>query len=98
MRIPDKSCGLSTAQNLPETVFLGLKAAVSGTIRRKIAMTNPHRSSKIRTTEPESAQHPKNPHNPSKIRTPVFWHGSHMVSLYVTQKIRDVVSRLCPNR
>ncbi len=37
------------AQNYPKMVFLGLKVADSEPIRWKIFMTNPHKSSKIRT-------------------------------------------------
>lgn len=56
VRIFDKSCGLFASQNRLGTVFLGLKVADSKPIWQKIPMTNPHRSSKIRTTESKSAQ------------------------------------------
>ena len=40
------TCGLKPSEN----GFLGLKVTISSPIRRKIPMTNPHRSLKIRTT------------------------------------------------
>ena len=71
VRIFCMPCGLSAARNRPVTVFLGLKAADSGSVRRRISMTNPHRSLKIRTISQESARPAENPHSPLKIRTAV---------------------------
>lgn len=62
VRILSGLCGLCTVRNRLKTVFLGLKIAVAAPIRRKIAMTGPHRSSEIRTARWESAQLVGNPH------------------------------------
>ena len=52
-----------------ENGLLGLKTADFKPIRRKIPMMNPHKSSKIRTASPESAQPAENPHTLFRIRT-----------------------------
>lgn len=59
------TCGLKPSEN----GFLGLKVTISSPIRRKIPMTNPHRSLKIRTIESESTRLVENPHDLPEINT-----------------------------
>ena len=56
VRIFNEVCGLPATRNRPGMVFLGLKTAGFGPIRREIPMT-------------KSTQVLKNPHDPLEIRT-----------------------------
>ena len=104
VRIPNRLCGfpigcadfrrvvrIVRSPKAPGNGLLRLQVTDSKPIWQKIPITNPHRSSKIRTTEPESTQSAKNPHGSSKIRTThresarfVFLrHKSHVTSLCI---------------
>ncbi len=108
VRIFNGSCGLLMAQNYPKMVFLGLKVADSEPIRWKIFMTDPRKSSKIRTVRQKSAQLVENPHDRPRIRTTVFSrYESQMASLRImkgfgarrpisaTTARNGLISRLC---
>ena len=91
VRIFDGLCGLTHGLKPSENGPLGLKVADSELIWRKIPMTNPHKSSKIRTTKPESAQSTQNPHG-----RPLH-HGSQTRSLHITQRFKVRRTSLCHN-